>query len=39
VPPAVVALHLTPTKARILLMVALTKTKNPREVQRIFNEY
>jgi len=39
VPPAVAALHLTPTKARILLMVALTKTKNPREVQRIFNEY
>jgi L-asparaginase type II len=39
VPPAVTALHLTATKARILLMVALTKTKDPREVQRIFNEY
>ena len=39
VPPAVAALHLTPTKARILLMVALTKTKNPREIQRILNEY
>ncbi|WP_075071386.1 asparaginase [Gemmatimonas phototrophica] len=39
VPPGVVALHLTATKARILLMVALTKTKDPREIQRIFNEY
>ena len=39
VPPAVVAQHLTATKARILLMVALTKTKDPREIQRIFNEY
>jgi L-asparaginase len=35
----VTALHLTATKARILLMVALTKTKDPREIQRIFNEY
>jgi L-asparaginase/Glu-tRNA(Gln) amidotransferase subunit D len=39
VPPSVVALHLTATKARILLMVALTKSKDPREIQRIFNEY
>ncbi len=39
VPPSVVALHLTATKARILLMVALTKTNDPREIQRIFNEY
>lgn len=39
VPPSVTALHLTATKARILLMVALTKTKDPREIQRIFNEY
>ncbi len=39
VPPAVTALHLTATKARILLMLALTKTKDPREVQRMFNEY
>jgi L-asparaginase type II len=39
VPPGVTALHLTATKARILLMVALTKTKDPREIQRIFNEY
>ncbi|WP_461413815.1 asparaginase [Gemmatimonas sp.] len=39
VPPSVSALHLTATKARILLMLALTKTNNPREIQRIFNEY
>ncbi len=26
-------------KARILLMLGLTKTKNPRELQRMFNEY
>ncbi len=39
VPPAVTALHLTAGKARILLMVALTRTKDPRELQRIFNEY
>lgn len=38
-PPAVTALHLTATKARILLMLALTKTKDPREIQRMFNEY
>jgi L-asparaginase len=31
--------ELNPQKARILLMLALTKTKDPREVQRIFNEY
>ena len=39
VPPSVTALHLTATKARILLMVALTRTRDPREIQRIFNEY
>jgi L-asparaginase len=38
-PPAVSVQHLTPQKARILLMLALTKTKDPREVQRFFNEY
>jgi L-asparaginases, type II len=31
--------NLTPQKARILLMVALTKTKDPKEIQRIFNTY
>ncbi len=30
---------LAPHKARILLMLALTETKDPRELQRIFNEY
>ncbi len=31
--------NLTPQKARILLMLALTKTKDPKELQRIFAEY
>jgi L-asparaginase len=35
----VVARHLTPTKARILLMLALTKTKDPKAIQRIFDSY
>ena len=30
---------LVPHKARILLMLGLKKTKDPRELQRIFNEY
>jgi L-asparaginase len=30
---------LNPQKARILLRLALTKTKDPRELQRIFNSY
>jgi L-asparaginase len=30
---------LAPVKARILLMLALTKTQDPAEVQRIFTEY
>jgi L-asparaginase len=30
---------LPPVKARILLMLALTKTQDPAEVQRIFTEY
>lgn len=30
---------LVPHKARILLMLGLIKTKDPRELQRIFNEY
>src|SRR5688572_25280702 len=29
----------TPLKARVLLMVALTKTKDRNELQRIFSEY
>ena len=28
-----------PTKARILMMLALTKTQNPVEIQRIFDSY
>jgi L-asparaginase/Glu-tRNA(Gln) amidotransferase subunit D len=31
--------HLTAQKARILLMLALTRTRDPREVQRFFNTY
>ncbi|MCP4896952.1 MAG: type II asparaginase [bacterium] len=31
--------NLNPKKSRILLMVALTKTKDPKELQRIFFEY
>jgi L-asparaginase type II len=38
-PPAVVAQHLTPQKARILLMLALTRTRDPREIQRYFVAY
>lgn len=30
---------LPPVKARILLMLALTKTQDPEEIQRIFTEY
>ncbi|MGE3276588.1 MAG: asparaginase [Vicinamibacterales bacterium] len=38
-PPAIQAQHLLPQKGRILLMVALTKTQDPAELQRIFGEY
>lgn len=38
-PPGVSVQHLTPQKARILLMLALTRTRDPREVQRYFLEY
>lgn len=38
-PPGVSVQHLTPQKARILLMLALTRTRDPREVQRYFKEY
>ncbi len=31
--------NLTPQKARLLLMVALTRTRDRAELQRIFNEY
>jgi L-asparaginase len=35
----VLADNLPPTKARILLMLALTKTANPEEIQRLFDTY
>jgi L-asparaginase type II len=38
-PPGIGTQHLTPAKARILLMLALTRTRDPRAVQRIFAEY
>lgn len=38
-PPSVVAQHLTPPKARILLMLALTRTRVPAEIQRYFLTY
>jgi L-asparaginase type II len=38
-PPGVVVHHLTPQKARILLMLVLTRTRDPRQVQRYFLEY
>ena len=31
--------NLTPVKARILLMLALTRTKDPAEIQRMFDTY
>ena len=30
---------LTPRKARILLMVALTRTRDPQEIARMFDTY
>jgi L-asparaginase len=37
--PLVAAEDLTPLKARILLMAALTKTQDVAEIQRMFTEY
>lgn len=31
--------NLNPQKARVLLMLALTKTSDPKQIQRIFDEY
>ncbi len=39
VPPVVAVKHLMPTKARILMMLALTKTQDTREIQKIFDSY
>ena len=30
---------LAPVKARLLLMLALAKTQDPKEIQRMFSEY
>lgn len=37
--PAIAVQHLTPQKARILLMLALTRTRDPGEILRYFNTY
>lgn len=38
-PPLVAVNHLLPTKARILMMLALTRTQNVAEIQKIFDSY
>ncbi len=38
-PPVIAVKHLMPTKARILMMLALTKTQNVSEIQKIFDTY
>ena len=38
-PPVIAVKHLMPTKARILMMLALTKTQSPPEIQKIFDSY
>jgi L-asparaginase len=38
-PPMIGVQHLTPQKARILLMLALTRTRDPIAIQRMFREY
>lgn len=38
-PPVIAVKHLMPTKARILMMLALTKTLNPSDIQKIFDSY
>jgi L-asparaginase len=37
--PVIAVKHLMPTKARILMMLALTKTQVPSEIQKIFDAY
>ncbi len=37
--PPIMAAHLTPQKARILLMLALTRTSDDREIRQIFKRY
>ena len=37
--PGIAVQHLFPTKARILLMLALTRTRSPGAIQRFFDSY
>ena len=37
--PTISVERMLPTHARILLMLALTKTQDPREIQRMFDQY
>ena len=37
--PVIGVKHLMPTKARILMMLALTRTQKPIEIQKIFDSY
>jgi L-asparaginase/Glu-tRNA(Gln) amidotransferase subunit D len=39
VPPVIAVKHLMPTKARILMMLALTKTQQASDLQKIFDSY
>ena len=39
IPPIVAVKHLLPTKARILMMLALTKTERAADIQKIFDSY
>jgi len=38
-PPIVAVKHLMPTKARILMMLALTKAQRPLDIQKLFDSY
>ena len=38
-PPVIAVKHLMPTKARILMMLALTRTQDPSDIQKIFDSY
>jgi L-asparaginase len=38
-PPVIAIKHLMPTKARILMMLALTRTQDPAAIQKIFDSY
>lgn len=39
IPPVIAVKHLMPTKARILMMLALTRTQDPAAIQKIFDAY